>query len=169
MDNTGRIVLPAITLRTKSFWSSSCTHGRSDATESYGERHCWRKCRLTSNCGRSPGISRLRVARLAAGTVLAMGDQAFQELTSDEQQATDLLLWTGCCMHKELNAVKGGVTSMAAVWSKLGLAPPIQLKNKFESAQSATVDSQANPRKQEGDRGAVKLTSRYFFEVYLPI
>lgn len=119
---------------------------------------------------------------------LAMGDQAFQELTSDEQQATDLLLWTGCCMHKELNAVKGGVTSMAAVWSKLGLAPPIQLKNKFESAQSATVDSQANPRKQEGDRGAVKLTSlagaifnhkddkrgqqdtyRYFFEVYLPI
>ncbi|KAF8599190.1 hypothetical protein BDV93DRAFT_560601 [Ceratobasidium sp. AG-I] len=64
----------------------------------------------------------------------------------------ELLVWTGCCMHKELNAVKGGVAQMMKMWAKNGLTPPIALRNKFEATKTI-----GNARPNEDSRGAVKL------------
>ncbi|KDN34721.1 hypothetical protein RSAG8_12195, partial [Rhizoctonia solani AG-8 WAC10335] len=77
--------------------------------------------------------------------VTQTGETKFQKLSLAEQFDTDFLAWAGCCMHKELNAVKGGASSMAITWEELGLKPPIPLQNKYEStgdALSRTTDKQ---------------------------
>ncbi|KAF8594924.1 hypothetical protein BDV93DRAFT_564910 [Ceratobasidium sp. AG-I] len=86
--------------------------------------------------------------------VLAAGDKAIEELTDAERQEMELLVWTGCCMHKELNAVKGGVTQMMKMWAKNNLTPPMALRNKFEASKT-----DINARPNEDSRGAVKLAS----------
>ncbi|KAF8594292.1 hypothetical protein BDV93DRAFT_459295 [Ceratobasidium sp. AG-I] len=82
-----------------------------------------------------------------------IGEAEFQKLSSDTQFDTDFLAWAGCCMHKELNALRGGVTEMGANWKALGLTPPIALKNKFESAKGAKSNE------DKSTRGAIKLAS----------
>ncbi|KAJ7474641.1 hypothetical protein B0H11DRAFT_1918346 [Mycena galericulata] len=37
-----------------------------------------------------------------------VGNETFDAMSPEEQRAADLFIWAGCCMHKELNAVKGG-------------------------------------------------------------
>ena len=37
-----------------------------------------------------------------------LGEEAYNELGQEEKHEMDLFLWAGCCMHKDLNAVKGG-------------------------------------------------------------
>ncbi|KAF9642624.1 hypothetical protein BDM02DRAFT_3080845, partial [Thelephora ganbajun] len=37
-----------------------------------------------------------------------LGEEAYQRLSEEEKQRVDLYVWTGCGMHKDLNAVKGG-------------------------------------------------------------
>ena len=66
-----------------------------------------------------------------------IGEAKFQKLSIDEQLEVNFLAWAGCCMHKELNAVKGGTSQMAAAWEELGLKPPIPLLNKYESIGKA--------------------------------
>lgn len=82
-----------------------------------------------------------------------IGDEEFQKLDQNTQFEADFVAWTGCCMHKELNAVKGGVAAMATAWNSLGSGKPIALRNKFE----ATAELSAVQNKVVG--GAVKLTS----------
>ena len=63
-------------------------------------------------------------------------------------------------MHKDLNAVKGGYSKMAAVWRTNGEEPPISLLNRDKAAARL-----ANPeppksnseREVDSDRGAVGL------------
>ncbi|CUA68013.1 hypothetical protein RSOLAG22IIIB_07692 [Rhizoctonia solani] len=62
-----------------------------------------------------------------------IGKDEFQKLSLDEQLEVDFLAWASCCMHKELNTVKGGTLQMATAWEELGLTPPIALLNKYES------------------------------------
>ncbi|KAG8705918.1 hypothetical protein FRC09_002694 [Ceratobasidium sp. 395] len=83
-----------------------------------------------------------------------IGEAQFQQLDPKLQGEVDFLAWVGCCMHKELNAVKGGVGSMAKAWESCSLTPPIALKNKFEAAKPL----QGQPTSQYM-RGAVKLAS----------
>ncbi|EUC54653.1 hypothetical protein RSOL_063630 [Rhizoctonia solani AG-3 Rhs1AP] len=64
--------------------------------------------------------------------VAETGEAEFQKLGVDEQLDIDFLAWAGCCMHKELNAVKGGALRMAVAWEELGWNPPIALLNKYE-------------------------------------
>ncbi|KAJ1309410.1 hypothetical protein OPQ81_006187 [Rhizoctonia solani] len=66
-----------------------------------------------------------------------IGNSEFQNLSPNEQLEVDFLAWAGCCMHKELNAVKGGASRMAIAWEELGLKPPITLLNKYESMGKA--------------------------------
>ncbi|KAJ6608055.1 hypothetical protein B0H10DRAFT_2227177 [Mycena sp. CBHHK59/15] len=47
------------------------------------------------------------------------GKMAFDGMPPQEQRATDLFIWAGCCMHKELNAVKGGNTISKTTWLSL--------------------------------------------------
>jgi hypothetical protein len=84
---------------------------------------------------------------------LQMGEAEFKKLSPDLQFDVDFLAWAGCCMHKDLNAVKGGVSGMAAAWVSLNLTPPMALNNKFETTKATrTAEDRAM-------RGAVKLAS----------
>lgn len=103
---------------------------------------------------KSPGEQSATVHAVWHSLVLAAGDKAIEELTDAEKQDMELFVWTGCCMHKELNAVKGGVARMMKMWAGNNLIPPIALRNKFEAIKT---DNNAHPR--EESRGAVKLAS----------
>ncbi|KDN34700.1 hypothetical protein RSAG8_12222, partial [Rhizoctonia solani AG-8 WAC10335] len=93
-----------------------------------------------------------------AALALAAGESAFKDLPEDEQEAAKLFVWTGCCMHKELNAVKGGVVKMSVEWENLNLTPPIALKNKFEVTQQTQNKSTKETSITPG-HGGMKLTS----------
>lgn len=91
---------------------------------------------------------------------IMLGEQAYQALSDDEKRLADLFIWSGCGMHKDLNAVKGGCTRMAMVWLMNGVEPPISLLNKDKSAARLANPELLKPNsKQEADpeRGAVKL------------
>ena len=81
------------------------------------------------------------------------GELEFKKLDQAMQDDIDFFGRTGCCMHKELNAVKGGVSAMGAAWKKLGTFAPIALQNKFEASNSSGTSLENAPR------GAIKLTS----------
>ena len=53
---------------------------------------------------------------------IELGEKAFPRLSVEEQQGIDFLIWAGCCMHKEMNLVKGGYAaiSVAVVRFKTG-------------------------------------------------
>ncbi|KAH7334604.1 hypothetical protein B0J17DRAFT_721003 [Rhizoctonia solani] len=80
-----------------------------------------------------------------------IGEAEFQKLRIDEQLEVDFIAWAGCCMHKELNAVKGGASRMAAEWEELGSKPPIVLLNKYESIRNA------RGMNEQSMRGGIKL------------
>jgi hypothetical protein len=96
--------------------------------------------------------------------LLKMGQSKFDELSPEEQADIDLFLWHGCCMHKDLNATRGGDARMKAAWEKHQLLPrPIPLKNKWEKAAAATdaEASTSDSRKAPEEKyscGGTKLT-----------
>lgn len=103
---------------------------------------------------KSPNEQSSTVRAIWHSLALAAGDKAIEELTDTEKQDMMLLVWTGCCMHKELNAVKGGVSQMMKMWTKQNFTPPIALRNKFEATKTDN-----NTHSREDLRGAVKLAS----------
>ncbi|KDN43886.1 hypothetical protein RSAG8_05879, partial [Rhizoctonia solani AG-8 WAC10335] len=82
-----------------------------------------------------------------------IGEAEFQNLSLEEQFETDFLAWAGCCMHKELNAVKGGALRMGIAWEELGLKPPIALPNKYETT------GQNKTTTERSTRGGIKVAS----------
>ncbi|EUC63774.1 hypothetical protein RSOL_428750, partial [Rhizoctonia solani AG-3 Rhs1AP] len=82
-----------------------------------------------------------------------IGESEFQKLDPNSQFDTDFLAWAGCCMHKELNSVKGGVSGMSAAWENLKLTPPIALWNKHE------IKHRAKESDSKLARGVIKLIS----------
>ncbi|KAG2097956.1 uncharacterized protein F5147DRAFT_747409 [Suillus discolor] len=87
-----------------------------------------------------------------------VGEQHFAALTDAEKEAVDFFVWAGCCMHKELNAVKGGNARMTAWWVKNGIEGPILLMNKDNAATAASGGNTAavSHAVQVSGRGAVK-------------
>ncbi|KAF8233813.1 hypothetical protein L208DRAFT_875776 [Tricholoma matsutake] len=57
------------------------------------------------------------------------GCKQFEALSEEEQCSVDLFLWAGCCMHKELNSVKGGNVHMMAWWGENKVIGPVKLMN----------------------------------------
>ncbi|KAI0323924.1 hypothetical protein GY45DRAFT_1213602, partial [Cubamyces sp. BRFM 1775] len=116
-----------------------------------------------------------------------LGEDAYGALPEQERQLADLLVHAGCCMHKELNAVKGGNARMMKFWSLAGLQPPVLLMNRDNDAAARAGTSAAAARATEKScGGAVKLAelagalfrhkdnkqgqqdvTRYFFEAAL--
>jgi hypothetical protein len=89
-----------------------------------------------------------------------LGEQAFAKLTAEEQREVDFLVWAGCCMHKEMNSVKGGNAAMAAWWEEAGLWGPMKLMNKANAAAAATGAGRARDQAVDASQsGGVKLTS----------
>lgn len=70
------------------------------------------------------------------------GQAAFDAMTPSEKRAADFFVWTGCCMHKDLNAVKGGNARMQQYWSKAGVAP-VKLMNADNAAATSLDPSSA--------------------------
>ncbi len=68
--------------------------------------------------------------RADARIVCEIGQQIFGTLPVDKQAQLTRFIRTGCCMHKDLNCVKGGVKAMGEMWGKLKKKRPITLANK---------------------------------------
>ena len=64
------------------------------------------------------------------------GEEAYEKLTPTEKCCANLFIWTGCAMHKDLNATKGGVEAMAASWGEE--EAPAKLINKYNIGAAAT-------------------------------
>jgi hypothetical protein len=91
---------------------------------------------------------------------LHLGENAFQALSEAEKREVEFLLWAGCCMHKEMNSVKGGNTAMMAYWEEEGLQGPVKLMNRDNAAAASGGSSVA--KKRAGDvsqGGGAKVTS----------
>ncbi|KAI5900009.1 uncharacterized protein SCHCODRAFT_02485539 [Schizophyllum commune H4-8] len=69
-----------------------------------------------------------------------VGEQVYEGLDGGEKKKLSLFLFSGCCMHKELNSVKGGDTRMRAYYSgHPEIVPPVLLVNKDNAAVLAGV------------------------------
>ncbi|OBZ67070.1 hypothetical protein A0H81_13053 [Grifola frondosa] len=90
-----------------------------------------------------------------------LGEECYSALSDDEKHATDLFVRGYCCMHKELNSVKGGNTKMVTFWEAAGLTGPIKLMNHDNAAAAAFGGSSAAQSRAEevSVGGAVKTTS----------
>ncbi|KAI0056754.1 hypothetical protein BV25DRAFT_1872636 [Artomyces pyxidatus] len=89
-----------------------------------------------------------------------LGDKVYAGFSDEEKEIADLFIWMGCCMHKELNTVKGGNTAMMAYWEKNGLHGPILLMNKDNNAAAQAGPSAAKDHAEDvSQAGAVKATS----------
>jgi len=75
--------------------------------------------------------------------VCEVGKQIFELLSPKEQEKLTCFIHTGCCMHKDLNCVKGGVKAMEGMWGRLKKMPPVLLANKDNTA---ILETQADPR-----------------------
>jgi hypothetical protein len=85
-------------------------------------------------------------------------------METSEQEKLMCFICTGCCMHKNLNCVKGGVKAMAEMWIKLMKTPPIILVNKDNAAVLANRATDSEPTAAEkrmediSKRGTVHAT-----------
>ncbi|TFY78770.1 hypothetical protein EWM64_g5238 [Hericium alpestre] len=95
-----------------------------------------------------------------------LGEHHFASLTRGDQRWSNLFLWAGCGMHKEMNSVKWGARSMERFWSgsqvrELGAVAPIPLFNKENAAVIA--DEMASTSKtraeQQTSHGGMKTTA----------
>ncbi|KAI5885906.1 uncharacterized protein SCHCODRAFT_02753181 [Schizophyllum commune H4-8] len=69
-----------------------------------------------------------------------VGEQEYERLGASEKKRLSLFLFSGCCMHKELNSVKGGDTRMRTYYpNHPEVAPPVLLANKDNAAVLAGV------------------------------
>ena len=83
-----------------------------------------------------------------------LGEKVFAGLGTEEQPEIDFLFWVRCCMHKEINSVKGWYAVMVAWWIEMGLLGPIKLMNKANAmatqAGPGPVQDQAVDALQSG-------------------
>jgi hypothetical protein len=63
-----------------------------------------------------------------------VGRNVFNGLPEDHQRRLTTFVRTGCCMHKDLNCVKGGDRAMQNMWHEKNKTPPIILANKDNAA-----------------------------------
>ena len=78
-----------------------------------------------------------------------VGKQVFDKLPEDEQRKLTSFIRTGCCMHKDLNCVKGGDKAMQEMWKNLNKTPPILLANKDNAAVLAHRSGTSDPSRAE--------------------
>ena len=63
-----------------------------------------------------------------------VGRQVLAGLSEKDRQQLTLFIRTGCCMHKDLNTVKGGDKAMQSFWKEEDKTPPILLAKKDNAA-----------------------------------
>jgi hypothetical protein len=89
---------------------------------------------------------------------ICLGERVYQRLSPEEKRFVDYWVWSGCAMHKDLNAMKGGVEKMLKKWAEFKeKVAPVALMSKFKAI---TAKSDLLPEESfagAGDRGGVKL------------
>jgi len=128
----------------------------SEMVENAGGKECWVSL---------PPAERLRQKREMIREVqIALGERAYQRLSPEEQREVDFWVYTGCTMHKDMNAAKGGAERMARSWEEKKKTPPIRLLSKAQviAAESSHSSVSVPKKKKRGGRqpesGGVKLT-----------
>ncbi|KAJ6558695.1 hypothetical protein B0H10DRAFT_1642040, partial [Mycena sp. CBHHK59/15] len=90
------------------------------------------------------------------------GEKEWQGLSPEARFEAEALVWCGCCMHKEMNSVKGGVQGMKLFWESIGGPAPMKLLNKANDAavaKSQKGSEVADNAFEVSEGGAVKITS----------
>ena len=100
--------------------------GRAEMIETAGGPEAW-------NALPQPDQA-LQTASMIREVAISLGEDAYAQLSSDEQQDLDFFAWVGCGCHKEGNSVKGGAQAMAAWWDEAGVKGPILLANRDNKA-----------------------------------
>lgn len=90
---------------------------------------------------------------------IRLGVAEFEKLTLQEKQDAELFIWAGCCMHKELNSVKGGNTRMKQIWDVEDRQGPMKLLNKDNVAFAERGSEEREEAESKADGGGVKTTS----------
>ena len=90
---------------------------------------------------------------------IRLGVAEFEKLTLQEKQDAELFVWAGCCMHKELNSVKGGNARMKKIWDVEGRQGPIKLLNRDNVAFAERGNEEREEVESKADGGAIKTTS----------
>ncbi|KAI0029650.1 hypothetical protein K488DRAFT_34697, partial [Vararia minispora EC-137] len=87
-----------------------------------------------------------------------LGKVVVDAMTPEERTRLELLVWAGCAMHKEQNAVKGGNERMQAFWEtvKNQTNGPVPLLNRDKKASTAAGHA---PSVSSDEAGGVKLTT----------
>ncbi|PCH40969.1 hypothetical protein WOLCODRAFT_16798 [Wolfiporia cocos MD-104 SS10] len=94
-----------------------------------------------------------------AAVITRLGEASYDALTDEEKRRARLFVWGGCCMHKDLNAVKGGNAGLRDFWKVSGLTGPILLMNRDNDAAASTGGPAAKARAEvESDGGGIKTT-----------
>jgi len=120
--------------------------------EEYGGQEAWDSLPVDEKAGADLLIIR------------EVGKQVFESLSLEEQEKLTRFVRTGCCMHKDLNCVKGGAKSMEGMWGRLKKTLPILLANKdntavLETRADPTAPTAAEKRAEEvSKRGATHAT-----------
>jgi len=100
-----------------------------------------------------PDDERLRLAKkLVQDAEICFGERMLGRLP-EELKGEMGCYWSGCGMHKDLNAVKGGADRMSKWWEEVGKTPPIVLMNK--SKAEAGLASEVG----RSERCGIKLTN----------
>jgi hypothetical protein len=97
--------------------------------------------------------------RLVREAQICLGERAYERLPLAEKAAVDYWVWSGCGMHKDLNAMKGGVDAMSSWWVEFGKGmAPVVLMNKFKAIAAKSGSLPEESPVGTGDRGGAKLT-----------
>ncbi|RPD55279.1 hypothetical protein L226DRAFT_470707 [Lentinus tigrinus ALCF2SS1-7] len=119
------------------------------AVEAAGGNEVWATLNATALDAQSAAIMR--------SSIMRVGEDAYQALSDEEKADADLFVRGGCCMHKDLNAVKGVHAGLQAFWARTGHAP-ILLMNRDNDAAATSTDPLTSQRAAERSvGGAIKL------------
>jgi hypothetical protein len=108
-----------------------------------------------------PNDEQARLVSEAWRTVcLPFGEEAYHDLSAEEQAEVDGFVWAGCCMHKGLNAGKGGFDAMTKAWASIPDAvPPVKMVTKDNRATLEKASDEESERIHGLSKGgAAKLT-----------
>ena len=101
-----------------------------------------------------PGEEHLRLGRkLVRDAEISLGEKVLARLSDEQRREVAICFWSGCGMHKDLNAVKGGAEKMSIWWEEAEKVSPVALTNKFKA------ETNSDGRIHRSDRGGVKLAN----------
>lgn len=87
--------------------------------------------------------------------IRSVGKKVFKNLPSEDSRKLSQFIRTGCCMHKDLNTVKGGDKAMQDWWESAGKKRPLLLANRNNAAVLANCMDTTNMTAAEKQAGEI--------------